>query len=570
MKVGGSTTYQNQYYYNFWVSYCRTEEDPEWRALPARKEIWLKAEGNSVNERIAFFRAIPLFNNEVILLSLQGDPDQLPEFFPIKVREVGCIRRAAEVGLVPVLHLGNDRSGVMEHIESYRRIVPECPERYEDWELPIPFYKKTDRIARQCGPAHLEGVSALLDGDAYIYPYDPYLVGEDGMPVLPEAGAARKYRLREGVEPLSVFEDGQGYVFPKYVHLTDLEKTLPDRLYDQIVRYRPNYRDCRNDIMSIAIDLTQNLLTVFSGDPGCGKTSICNIFAQVLGLRGTERYVTVPVERGWTSKRDFIGYYNPLQGGLVLANEALHEGLENVDEEDAPLLVLLDEANLSSMEYYWSDFMQIAGSDENEADRTINLGGGHTVPVSEKCRFAATINNDHTTEELSPRIIDRAAIVSLPTRPYEEGEPLPRRDPENREAPVSWSSLQAVFGGSTAEMTGGTLAVYGELRRMLAELRVVVSNRAEKAVRRFWSAARQEGVFAGETQEERDTAALDYAAAQRLLPKLAGSGAEFRGKLETLQQYCEGSGLTKCAEILNGIIQRGGEAGSALSYYSFF
>lgn len=30
----------------------------------------------------------------------------------------------------------------------------------------------------------------------------------------------------------------------------------------------------------------------------------------------TGRYVPVSVERGWTSKRDFIGYYNPLSKGL--------------------------------------------------------------------------------------------------------------------------------------------------------------------------------------------------------------------------------------------------------------
>lgn len=67
---------------------------------------------------------------------------------------------------------------------------------------------------------------------------------------------------------------------------------------------------------------SSGFLTVFSGMPGCGKTSICNIIAKVFGLnkydglsstlKDINRFVSVSVERGWTSKRDFIGYYNPL------------------------------------------------------------------------------------------------------------------------------------------------------------------------------------------------------------------------------------------------------------------
>ena len=67
---------------------------------------------------------------------------------------------------------------------------------------------------------------------------------------------------------------------------------------------------------------------MISGAPGSGKTSICNILGRVLGLNNIEnkikdktlwkdpslanRYMAVSVERGWNSKRDFIGYFNPL------------------------------------------------------------------------------------------------------------------------------------------------------------------------------------------------------------------------------------------------------------------
>ena len=85
-----------------------------------------------------------------------------------------------------------------------------------------------------------------------------------------------------------------------------------------------------NDILNLFLSLTQNFLTVFSGPPGSGKTSICSILAHVLGLdlvsealgrqspeslalwpspEFADRYLPISVERGWTSKRDFVGLF---------------------------------------------------------------------------------------------------------------------------------------------------------------------------------------------------------------------------------------------------------------------
>ena len=50
---------------------------------------------------------------------------------------------------------------------------------------------------------------------------------------------------------------------------------LKDYLCYMIGLVRPNYTEA--DILNIAICLTQNFLTVFYGEPGTGKTSICNI-----------------------------------------------------------------------------------------------------------------------------------------------------------------------------------------------------------------------------------------------------------------------------------------------------
>lgn len=210
--------------------------------------------------------------------------------------------------------------------------------------------------------------------------------------------------------------------FEKYLNVKSFkDKNIIDYIYDRIKKVR-NYS--RNDIINIMICLTQGFLTIFAGEPGAGKTSLCNIIANSLGLYRKEekeedynRYIEVSVEKAWTSKKDLIGYYNPLTKSFDKNNGSLFKIFNVLDYEyknkiaDFPYYILLDEANLSSMEYYWADFMNIC--DINKKNRKINLGEDYIYNIPKTLRFLATINYDHTTEMLSPRLIDRAWIILL-------------------------------------------------------------------------------------------------------------------------------------------------------------
>ena len=80
----------------------------------------------------------------------------------------------------------------------------------------------------------------------------------------------------------------------------------------------------RNEVANLAICLVQGYVTVLAGMPGAGKTSLAGILAGALGLRqpGAPRYCEVPVERGWASYKDFIGYHNPLTQRIEAASSA--------------------------------------------------------------------------------------------------------------------------------------------------------------------------------------------------------------------------------------------------------
>lgn len=382
----------------------------------------------------------------------------------------------------------------------------------------------------------------------------------------------------------------------QYVELTDKVASIPtpNKTPEELIEYlcrviqirRPNYS--KNAIINIVICLTQGFLTVFSGEPGCGKTSICNIFGEALGLNKIAdmidcpadskemvgRYVAVSVERGWTSKRDFVGYYNPLSKTFDKSNRRIYDALHQLDTEKQagilklPYIILLDEANLSPMEYYWSDFMNIC--DDLGPHSKVNLGEDYVFGVPETLHFVATINNDHTTETLSPRLIDRAWIITLPQLNLRDYSSLGNEAniPAEEVEVISWKSLQDAFTPAKDEcfFTPELQKCYDSIVAKLREKKFTVSPRIDIAIKRYWAIASKYFEM-DDTKTAAPTIALDYAIAQRILPKIGGNGEEFEKWLKEFSSLCSSNGLNTSAAIVKDIIERGNQQ---MKYYQFF
>lgn len=382
----------------------------------------------------------------------------------------------------------------------------------------------------------------------------------------------------------------------QYVELTDKVASIPtpNKTPEELIEYlcrviqirRPNYS--KNAIINIAICLTQGFLTVFSGEPGCGKTSICNIFGEALGLNKIAdmiecpadskemvgRYVAVSVERGWTSKRDFVGYYNPLSKTFDKSNRRIYDALHQLDTEKQagilklPYIILLDEANLSPMEYYWSDFMNIC--DDLGPHSKVNLGEDYVFGVPETLHFVATINNDHTTETLSPRLIDRAWIITLPQLNLRDYSSLGNEAniPAEEVEVISWKSLRDAFTPAKDEcfFTPELQKCYDSIVAKLREKKFTVSPRIDIAIKRYWAIASKYFEM-DDTKTAAPTIALDYAIAQRILPKIGGNGEEFEKWLKEFSSLCSSNGLNTSAAIVKDIIERGNQQ---MKYYQFF
>lgn len=362
---------------------------------------------------------------------------------------------------------------------------------------------------------------------------------------------------------------------------TDFE--LVDYLCSSLDEQR-HYENSRAEYVNLLTCVTQNFLTIISGAPGSGKTSICNILAKTMGLSdfykrvkdksawGNEidlanRYLPVSVERGWNSKRDFIGYFNPLTRNFESTDPHRYECFIELEAEfkdnyiSLPYLILLDEANLSPMEYYFADFMNIC--DTRSQNSTISLSGNERYHIPDNLRFLATINNDHTTDRLSPRLLDRSFIITLPGK-GEQNESNLFEAP----APVNFDNLKKAFNvpGRAPE---NILKIYGEIEKTMEHLNVQLSYRCNNAVHRYITAAAKfmrGGENKNISENESHMMALDYAVAQKVLPQIDILGEQYEETLNNLLRILENNHLSKSASVVSRILKNGSE----LNDYRFF
>lgn len=326
-------------------------------------------------------------------------------------------------------------------------------------------------------------------------------------------------------------------------------------LIDYIVNYVKERREySRNDIINIYISIAQNFITIFSGEPGTGKTSMCNIVAETLGLlkfgEDINRFVSVSVERGWSSKRDLIGYYNPLTRKYDKSNGKIYDALRVLDEEKEqskyPFVIMLDEANLSPIEYYWADFMRLTDRSSSN-DMYINIGAEREIYVPETLKFVATINTDQTTETLSPRLIDRACIIKLP-----KVEPKHNIDVSSKSTEIiTWENFVKTFS-KTAELNPITQKGMKEIFKLFNDYGMSVSPRTQLGIEKYVMAAQE--IMEDEPSTLAREKALDFAVVQKLLPKINGYYSIYERFFDSLKQLCKEYSLNMTEDAILKII----------------
>lgn len=322
------------------------------------------------------------------------------------------------------------------------------------------------------------------------------------------------------------------------------------------------------EVINLLISTQQSFITFFAGLPGVGKTSLCNLIIKAQGI--DKRLLNVSVARGWTSIKDIVGFHNPLNDRFQPASTGMYEFLRAVDTElkaggSNPMsYILLDEANLSSIEHYWSAFMGMA-----DARTSQNLLiGQDSLVIPRSLRFLATINYDGTTEPLSPRILNRAGVIVM-----EPGEIASRQIVDEsllQALPVSSDNMDALFGlfDKTPELEIEEQSALEAVIKVLGDSNadkgrnIHISQRKISAIRQYCGRARP--IMRSDGNE---VTALDWAIMQHVLPQVTGHGKKFGNRLSALKKCFEEHDLEKSARYLDRMILSGQ---SDLDSYEFF
>ncbi|MYM84156.1 hypothetical protein GTP44_19650 [Duganella sp. FT50W] len=321
------------------------------------------------------------------------------------------------------------------------------------------------------------------------------------------------------------------------------------------------------EIANLLVTTQQSFITVLAGLPGTGKTTLARLLAQVQGL--TPRLHEVPVARGWTSQKDLIGYFNPLTSRFQPSNTGVYDYLSaleaETEQERAMSYLLLDEANLSPIEHYWSSFMDMADGKE---DRTLRLGQ-QEIKIPSAMRFIGTINYDGTTEPLSQRLINRAPIIVIDESEITHAESLTTSESLEIAFPLPATQMDELFGKSDElpVFDPREEAAFQRIKKTLVNLDmnngrpVSISPRKEIAILHYCNKAR---ALMGEDNE---LTALDLAVCQHILPLVNGNGTRFKSRLELLKTDLDELVLPRSAKYLERMIAYGSQD---LHSYDFF
>lgn len=314
---------------------------------------------------------------------------------------------------------------------------------------------------------------------------------------------------------------------------------------------------------NILTTISQCQFTLFSGLPGTGKTSLAKMLGNCLGLKN--RFLNIPVARGWTSSRDIIGFYNALSQSFSPAATGLYELIQHLNYEleenrdAAPSIILLDEFNLSQPEHYFSPFLEMA---DPESKRVLNTGNPDKayLNIPDYLRFLGTINQDESVQALTPRLLDRAAIISFDD--FEQNYDLNILGAENllEKSPdaISGKKFIEIFKANSLDMPADIEKILQSIILTLRDDRpeygipVIISYRKIKAIRSYYNVAgplmSMESKYLG----------LDYAICQHIIPLLNGYGQGFGKRLEALLMIIPDE-MEKSIRMLKRILNHGNQ-----------
>ena len=163
---------------------------------------------------------------------------------------------------------------------------------------------------------------------------------------------------------------------------------------------------------------------ILSGISGTGKTQLAIKYARAVhGLTNEAAdplLFVCPVRPEWTDPTGLTGYNDVLTNRYVVPT-FLAAVLVATAHRDSPVFVILDEMNLSRVEYYLSDVLSCIEtgsalqlhSNDVPLEGTTGTAIRGELPLPSNLFIIGTINVDETTNPVSDKVLDRASVIDM-------------------------------------------------------------------------------------------------------------------------------------------------------------
>ena len=298
---------------------------------------------------------------------------------------------------------------------------------------------------------------------------------------------------------------------------------LVERFRNYLAKEEQLYYDI--DTLRIFISgLNATRLSILEGLSGTGKSSLPRYFAKFINANVT----FLPVQVTWRDKTSILGYFNDFSK-IYNETDFLLKLYEASYNPDAIHIFVLDEMNISRVEYYFADFLSVLEYPSDQWKiRIIQLPYGFVPPakledgyvtIPENSFFVGTANKDDSTFSIADKVYDRATVIAFDNRnePFEvKGESSPIR--------ISYSKLKGLFENALKDESNKmSKADYDKLYKITdyiyEQFEVAFGNRVMNQIEALVPVF----VASGGKKEN----ALDFILARKVLIKLEGRFEEF-------------------------------------------
>ena len=167
-------------------------------------------------------------------------------------------------------------------------------------------------------------------------------------------------------------------------------------------------------IRRFIISLESKPFLILTGISGSGKTKIAELWIEYKKEKYKDeknRSLHVSVGSNWNDNKKLLGFKNILleDESSYLDTDVVRIIREANKEEYRPYIIILDEMNLSHVERYFADFLSALESRLKE----IKLPNGKTIKWTKNLKIIGTVNVDETTYMFSPKVLDRANVIEM-------------------------------------------------------------------------------------------------------------------------------------------------------------